>query len=33
MHPELAKVSEDFLDLFFKYIWWKMKSPEIDKFG
>ena len=33
MFPELNKIAEDYLELFYKFIWWKMKSPEIDNFG
>ncbi|CDW76566.1 UNKNOWN [Stylonychia lemnae] len=33
LSPEIGLVAEDYLELFYKYIWWKMKSPEIEKFG
>eukprot|EP00347_Sterkiella_histriomuscorum_P005686 403355653 len=33
VYPHINLVAQDFLDLFYKYIWFKLKSPDIKNFG
>lgn len=33
VEPYILSTGEEYLKIFYKYIWWKLKSPEIENFG
>jgi hypothetical protein len=33
VEPSILTTGEEYLKVFYKYVWWKLKSPEIENFG